>query len=347
MSIGVAIIGSGIFVKEEHLPAVQATAHLTLKAIYSRSLKSAKSVQPSDNVDLYSDDSGLGKTYHDLLLRSDIQAVILALPIMNQPEYIEAALAAGKHVLSEKPMAQDISRAEHLLKFYKSDKVGSSATWGVAENFRFLESFAYAKQEIAKLGRVLGFRVHVSTMVKLGGKYIETEWRKKPAYQGGFLLDGGVHSVAGIRLLLGESAKPAALTAYTSLLQKHLPPVDTVNSIWLTKSGVAGTFSLSFGTTLSGPEYTVACEKGSVTVIMSKVTVRQGQQSEGNFEESEFEDEGSGVKQEVAAWAEGLADGKPDPRQSPEEALADLEILEKMLKSGEGHGTTESLQYQI
>jgi hypothetical protein len=63
--------------------------------------------------------------------------------------------------------------------------------------------------------------------------------------------------------------------------------------------------------------------------------------------EKEFPNEGSGVKQEVAAWAESLVTGKLNPRQSHEEALADLEIPEKMLKSGEGHGKTESLQFQL
>jgi predicted dehydrogenase len=129
-------------------------------------------------------------------------------------------------------------------------------------------------------------------------------------------------------------------------LQEHLPPVDTVNSVWHTKSGISGTFSVSFGTSLSGSEYTIACEKGSVVVAGHKVTVRIGEESEGNNSISEFENEGNGVKQELKAWAESIADGKPDPKQSPQEALADLEILEKMLKSGEGHGKSESLQYQ-
>jgi predicted dehydrogenase len=150
-------------------PAVKACSHLTLKAIYSRSLKSAKNLGAS--VDLYSDDSGSGNTYHDLLLRDDIQAVIIALPILTQPEFIEAALAAGKHVLSEKPIAGDIKRAEHLLKYYRSDKVKGGVTWAVAENFRFLESFEYARQEVQKLGRVLGFKVQISTNVKAGTKY--------------------------------------------------------------------------------------------------------------------------------------------------------------------------------
>jgi predicted dehydrogenase len=106
---------------------VRATPQLALKAVYSRSLKSAQAVNA--NVDLYSDDVGVGKTYHDLLLREDIQAVIIALPILSQPEFIEAALAAGKHVLSEKPIAGDLKRADSLIKYYKSDKVKNKATW--------------------------------------------------------------------------------------------------------------------------------------------------------------------------------------------------------------------------
>lgn len=146
-----------------------ACSHLTLKAIYSRSLKSAQKLGVS--VDLYSDDSGTGKTYHDLLLRDDVHAVILALPILSQPEYIEAALVAGKHVLSEKPIAGDVKRAEHLIHFYKNDKVKGGATWAVAENNRFLESFEYGRQEVQRLGKVLGFTVKVFGHVKRGQKY--------------------------------------------------------------------------------------------------------------------------------------------------------------------------------
>jgi predicted dehydrogenase len=55
--------------------------------------------------------------------------------------------------------------------YYKSDKVKGGVTWGVAENFRFLESFEYARQEVQKLGRVLNFRIKVFGNVKPGGKY--------------------------------------------------------------------------------------------------------------------------------------------------------------------------------
>jgi hypothetical protein len=146
---------------------------------------------------------------------------------------------------------------------------------------------------------------------------------------------------------LGESAKPTAVSAFTTLLQEHLPPVDTINAIWHTKSGISGTYANSFGTTFTGSEYAVACEKGIVTVTRGKVTVVQGEGKSATPSVKEFPDEGSGVKQEVAAWAQAIIDGVPNPKQSPEEALADLEILEKMLRSGEGHGKTESLQFQL
>ncbi|KAH8820891.1 hypothetical protein F5884DRAFT_65230 [Xylogone sp. PMI_703] len=348
MAIGVAIVGSGIFAKEQHLPAVQACSSLSLKAVYSRSLKSAQSLSENlSNVDLYSDDSGSGKSYQDLLQRDDIQGLIIALPIMKQAAFIEAALAAGKHVLSEKPIAQDLQTAEKLVQFYRSDKVKSGTIWAVAENLRFVKSIQVAAEEVKKLGKILGFRAKSFGNVAPGGKYIETAWRKVPEHQGGFLLDGGIHTVAAIRHILGEN-KPTTLASFNALLQAHLPPVDTVNSIWQTSSGISGTFAMSFGTTLSGSLHEIACEQGSVIVARDKVTVRKGNEGDNNvIFDQEFPDKSNGVVPEVAAWAKSIEQGKLDPLQSPEEGLADLEILEKMLVSGEKGGAPLPLQHQV
>ena len=74
----IALIGSGIFAKEEHLPAIQATPSLRLVAVYSRSLKSAQTLSEKlSGVDLYSDDEA-GKGYEDLLKREDVEAVVIA-----------------------------------------------------------------------------------------------------------------------------------------------------------------------------------------------------------------------------------------------------------------------------
>lgn len=172
----------------------------------------------------------------------------------------------------------------------------------------------------------------------------ETAWRKVPDYQGGFLLDGGIHQVAALRVLLGEEAQPASLAGYSALLQKHLPPVDTVTSVWQTKTGIAGTFHMSFGSTYSKKEITIIGENGSVSIIDDNVVVRK---VDGESTEKAFVWEGYGVKPEIAAWAKGIEAGKPDPRQSPEQGLADLEILEKMLRSGEEGGKPQPLSFQI
>lgn len=237
-------------------------------------------------------------------------------------------------MLAEKPIAKDVSTAAELLAWTR-DPANTSATYSVAENFRYQPSFLYGAQQLASLGRILTFRARVSLYVAPGGKYFETAWRKTPEYQGGFLLDGGVHFVAGTRLLLaagGEEVKK--VSAFSAQLQPHLPPVDTLHALLQTGSGVSGTLSVSFGTSDSGSEYVVAAEKGTVTVLRGKVVVVR----DGVSEEKDFADEGSGVKQEVQAWAEGLAQGKPNAQQSGEEALADLRILEAALRSGESGG---------
>jgi len=163
-----------------------------------------------------------------------------------------------------------------------------------------------------------------------------------PEYQGGFLLDGGVHFVAATRLLLsGGGEKIKSVAAFTAQLQEHLPPVDTMNSTLLLSNGASGTLSISFGTTDTGSEYLVACEKGSVHVSRGKVTVTK----DGKVtEEKEFNDEGNGVKQEIKGWAESLESGKWKEEQSPEEALRDLEVIESALKSGEQGGKPVELK---
>ena len=173
-----------------------------------------------------------------------------------------------------------------------------------------------------------------------GGRYYETAWRKTPEYQGGFLLDGGVHFIAAVRLLLSATEEDdiVSVSALTRQLQAHLPPVDTMDALMTSGKGVKGTFAVSFGTTTNAYEFPVACEKGSVTVGRDVVTIREGQQKEGKETVKSFDGQGSGVGPEVDVWGQalskGLATGKEgsveiDGRQRPEEALKDLMIVSK------------------
>lgn len=333
--------------KEQHLPAVQKSDDLELKAIYSRSLKSAKGVSEGlSDIALYSEDSN--ESYVALLKRDDVQAVIIALPIPVQPDFIRQALDAGKHVLAEKPLAKDVATAKELVAYYRNNNAGKNqATFGVAEQFRYLNSYLYASEKIAQLGKVLGVQLRLHFTVNLGGKYIETPWRKVPEYQGGFLLDGGVHQIAALRLMLkGGGVKVKSVSAHTAQLREWLPPVDTVDAALKLDNGATGFLSMSFGSSFDDAEIAVACEKGTVSVDRhGAVSVKLEDEKEAKSQKKENIE--GGVATEVWAWAKSINKGEPDPEQSPEEALADLELLEALLKSGEKEGAPVKLDLQL
>ncbi|KAK6350154.1 hypothetical protein TWF696_006398 [Orbilia brochopaga] len=337
--VGVAIIGSGIFVESRHKPAaLQDPNLLSLKAIYSRRKTSVEAVLVNEtvDVDIYSDDSGPDKTYDDLLKREDIEFVIIALPIIQQPEFIKKALLAGKHVLSEKPVAKDLATANELIRW--KAKHAPTPIWSVAENFRYWRTFEFAAAQVRSLGRILAFHVDVMQFVAPGGKYFETAWRKVPEFQGGFCLDGGVHFTAALRMLVGPDTI-SHLTAFTKLNQPHLAPIDTITAAIQLKSGACGTFVMSHGTPSAKTfEWKVVCEGGSVRVMDGqKVEVKEVDMPPVLTDFSDNED-WSGVKAEVRAFAEAVRRGFGNDEQTPENAVADLELIEKMIKSGEQGG---------
>ena len=128
-----------------------------------------------DDLDLYFDTPpGTGRTLDDLLEREDIDAVIIALPIPIQPYAIKKAIEAGKHVLSEKPIAGDLDTAQKMLNWYDED---SHEIWAVGENFRFMDHINCAYNLIMELGgEVLTFSTKVHAFTAPNDEYVQTEW---------------------------------------------------------------------------------------------------------------------------------------------------------------------------
>ncbi|PKY05559.1 hypothetical protein P168DRAFT_325902 [Aspergillus campestris IBT 28561] len=343
MPIGVAIIGSGIFAREEHLPGVQATDNLHLKAVYSRSLKSAQTLahsgkETADTVDLYAEDAGSGKGYADLLARTDIGAVIIALPILVQPDFIRQALQAGKHVLSEKPIAKDVATARELTRWYDSHIDSSQTIWAVAENFRYQGKYMRAAEEVRKRGGVKTFRVCARSMITTDSKYYLTEWRQIPDYQGGFVLDGGIHVVAGLRLILsGAQDALATLSAQSCLQQAHLAPMDTVDAVVKTRGGATGAVSLSYGSPFRDSVFEFGCVDGGVVTLDGDRVTADGESYEVPFQ-------GRCVKEEIAEFGAAVVGKQSVPeRLRPREAIADLEVVERMLESSGRDGERMAL----
>ena len=222
-----------------------------------------------------------------------------------------------------------------------------------------------ARQMQNGVGVVRNFRVNAHSMVMEDSKYhsefqrfllflfprktgkhvadsnIETEWRRTPEYQGGFVLDGGIHIVAGLRLLLGETHDAlTSVSAQSCLQQKHLAPVDTVNAVFKTRHHAAGVMSLSYGSRNKEQTFEFAGEGGDLTLNGDTVT------TENKTTEVEFS--GRGVREEVRCFAQNILDnrGMVDKAISPEEAMADLEVMEKMLMSAERNGERMALEFQ-
>lgn len=99
--------------------------------------------------------------------------------------------------------------------------------------------------------------------------------------------------------------------------------MDTINATMRLASGISGTYQHSVGTTFTGSEWTIACERGTVSFGDSKVIVTTGD-SETSLSVA---DERTGVPPTVRAWAEALYTAAPCKDLQPEEALADLELV--------------------
>lgn len=102
-----------------------------------------------------------------------MRLISCSLPILVQPSIIKRCLFAGKHVLSEKPIAPDLKQAQELLDWYAATFPQSEGkpVWAVAENFRFMEAYKYGREAVEKMGRVLTFSVFAGNYVVQGGKY--------------------------------------------------------------------------------------------------------------------------------------------------------------------------------
>ncbi len=98
--------------------------------------------------------------YRDLLRRDEIEVVDIATHPADRIELVEAALRAGKHVLSQKPFVVDLKVGERLVEL--ADACGVKLA--VNQNGRWAPHFSYIRQAIKAglLGQLMSvyFSVH-------------------------------------------------------------------------------------------------------------------------------------------------------------------------------------------
>ncbi|KAG2124879.1 hypothetical protein DEU56DRAFT_963199 [Suillus clintonianus] len=360
---GIAILGAGIFAKEGHLPALQKLGPLApkLKAVYSRSEKSARELAAEATVllntapDVYFDDNP-SLNLDALLARSDISSVIIILPITLQPSVVLKALAAGKHVLSEKPVSADVASGVGLIAQYEAQYKPKGLVWRVAENWEVEPGHIAARRAIAggKIGKVTFFSSRAVNFTDRGTKWYTSAWRLFPEHQGGFVLDTGVHSAAALRVIL-----PSAMThlsGFASLNKQILAPHDTINTIIKNADGSHGIFELSFaapslsrcdlerGIIITGTDGWLKVQQTMVRDLIRnveepgfRVTIKSATRGAngvlGPEKEEVIDEPFRGVELEQASFFVALA-GKDDGLGSPLGALKDVAVLEAALTSG-------------
>lgn len=98
-------IGTGIWVREVQAPAAAASRAVQLSSIFGRNQAAAAEIAAEHGVTAALD--------LDSFLRG-VDIVGIALPPSAQPEFALAAIAAGKHVLLEKPVAIEVEAANRI-----------------------------------------------------------------------------------------------------------------------------------------------------------------------------------------------------------------------------------------
>lgn len=108
--------------------------------------------------------------------------MIVVLPISKQPEIVLRSLAAGKHVLSEKPVAKDVKSGIELIDEYETAYKPKGLIWRVAENFEAEPGYRKAAQIIreGQIGDIRFFRLSAVGYVGKDSKWYKTPWRTIP-----------------------------------------------------------------------------------------------------------------------------------------------------------------------
>ena len=154
----------------------------------------------------YAREHGIGRahgSYEALLADPEVDAVYVALPSALHLEWARRALEAGKHVLCEKPMAEDPDAVERV--FDVAEREGLVLT----EGFMYRHQPQVRRlQELVVEGAIGELRLVRAQFSFLLDRPNDVRW--SPELGGGALLDVGTYCVNVSRLVAGEPVDASA-----------------------------------------------------------------------------------------------------------------------------------------
>ena len=263
--IKLGLLGAGICANTFHLPALQRLSDRF-------ELVALAGANPEQNA-AYASRASIGTIYtdyRDLIANPDVEAIISCYPYYLNEELITAAVAAGKHILVEKPIAEGIPKAVRTASLDKGRLV-----IGVAENWLYWQTVPMILEEIASgaIGEVLMAQQYSYYNIDLEDQYMRGKaWRRTA--RGGMILDRSIHAIALMRALFG-SVKRA--TGLTTGVRDELGEMDTMTTLLEYESGIKGSIitcasapgvKVPFGLAVIG-------KRGTITVadFMTRITI--------------------------------------------------------------------------
>lgn len=132
----VALLGTGLYAQSDYIPALLSETTLNVHVHTIWSLDEAAAHQCASRLARNGSQPRVlaQKEHIEVILQDkDVEAIIMVLPFMYQPDLIRRAWKAGKHVLSEKPIERDVKAAMALVREFEKDWAPKGLVWRVAE----------------------------------------------------------------------------------------------------------------------------------------------------------------------------------------------------------------------
>ncbi len=205
------LVGCSWFARTAHLPALRTLCAPSSPTFRLVALTSATNKSMAKAEAAYGHKLTRHATMEALFADPQVDAVLLVLPIPLVADAVEAALRAGKHVLSEKPLAASLDRALEALAVHREE--APHLAWAVCENWPRKPSVEWMRSQLQQgaIGAVVSARCELLDGSEATGGAAD-DWRARGEYEGGVLLDNGVHWIRLLRHLLGEPIVASATT---------------------------------------------------------------------------------------------------------------------------------------
>ena len=162
--------------------------------------------------------------YAKMLAHPGLDAVFLATPTTLHADQIVAALEAGKHVFSEKPLALNLAdclRVEAVAAKHPKQV----AMIGYVRRFDPSYRDAFAKIQAGVIGRPFRARSQTADQNDASGFFV-----RYAGASGGILLDMSVHDIDTVRWLLGAGGARRVFAAGTIAVHEGLRDVPDVDN---------------------------------------------------------------------------------------------------------------------